>query len=168
MRSACRVEFGRDPCAAAAPVRVAEHRQTRFGKPLSQILSRGITPPMAMKLHRAPRTLITLRHDHGSTYISADFQRVIRFLGMTSSRAFVRLPEGNGVAERAIRTPKEQLFWIRHFATVDELLLALAGFAALHNASWLRERHGHRTPDQIRAGQTALETEAATEFNSAV
>ena len=37
----------------------------------------------------------------------------------------------------------------------------------IYNASWLRERHGHRTPDQIRAQQTALETEAATGFKLA-
>ena len=94
--------------------------------------------------------------------MSNDFQREIRFLGVTSSPAFVRQPEGNGVAERAIRTLKEQLLWVRHFATVEELRLALAEFAALYNATWLRERHGHKTPDQIRAAQLGLETEAAT------
>ena len=71
------------------------------------------------------------------------------------------------MAERAIRTLKEQLLWVRHFATIEELRLALAEFAALYNASWLRERHGHRTPDQIRAEQRALETEAATGFKLA-
>ncbi|MFC3169405.1 integrase core domain-containing protein, partial [Paracoccus fontiphilus] len=110
---------------------------------------------------------LVLRHDHGSNYMSGDFQREIRFLGMTSSPAFVRQPEGNGVAERAIRTLKEQLLWVRHFATVEELRLALAAFAALYNANWLRERHGHKTPDQIRAEQRALETEAATGFKLA-
>lgn len=110
---------------------------------------------------------LVLRHDHGSNYMSGDFQREIRFLGMTSSPAFVRQPEGNGVAERAIRTLKEQLLWVRHFATVEELRLALAAFAALYNASWLRERHGHRTPDQIRTEQRTLETEAATGFKLA-
>jgi len=110
---------------------------------------------------------LTLRHDHGSTYISADFQREIRFLGMTSSPAFVRQPEGNGVAERAIRTLKEQLLWVRHFATVEELRQALAEFAAHHNAHWLRARHGHRTRNQIRAEQKALETEAAAGFKLA-
>ncbi|MFC3631573.1 integrase core domain-containing protein [Paracoccus angustae] len=99
--------------------------------------------------------------------MSGDFQREIRFLGMTSSPAFVRQPEGNGVAERAIRTLKEQLLWVRHFATIEELRLALATFAALYNARWLRERHGHRTPDQIRAEQRALETKAATGFKLA-
>jgi len=39
---------------------------------------------------------LALRHDHGSVYLSADFQTEIAFLGMTSSPAFVRQPEGKG------------------------------------------------------------------------
>lgn len=35
---------------------------------------------------------LVLRHDHGSNYMSGDFQREIRFLGMTGSPAFVRQP----------------------------------------------------------------------------
>ena len=105
---------------------------------------------------------LTLRHDHGSNYMADDFQKEIGCFGMISSPAFVRQPEGNGVAERAIRTLKEQLLWVRHFETVEELRQALAAFAAKHNASWLRQRHGYKTPDQIRAAQKALEPEAAT------
>ena len=105
---------------------------------------------------------LKLRHDHGSNYMAEDFQAEIRFCGIVSSPAFVRQPEGNGVAERAIRTLKEQLLWVRHFATVEELRQALAAFAAQYNASWLRERHGYKTPDQIRAEQKGLEPEAAT------
>jgi len=99
--------------------------------------------------------------------MSEDFQREIKCFGITSSPAFVRQPEGNGVAERAIRTLKEQLLWVRHFATVEELRQALAAFAARYNASWLRERHGYKTPDQIRAEQKALETDAAKGFKMA-
>lgn len=105
---------------------------------------------------------LILRHDHGSNYMAEDFQREIRFLGITSSPSFVRQPEGNGVAERAIRTLKEQLLWVRPFATVEDLRLALAEFATLYNATWLRARHGHRTPDQIRAEQLGIAPEAAT------
>jgi len=105
---------------------------------------------------------LTLRHDHGSNYMADDFRREIECFGIISSPAFVRQPEGNGVAERAFRTLKEQLLWVRHFATVEELRQALAAFAAEHNASWLRQRHGYKTPDQIRAEQKALEPEAAT------
>jgi putative transposase len=105
---------------------------------------------------------LILRHDHGSNYMAEDFQREIRFLGITSQPSFVRQPEGNGVAERAIRTLKEQLLWVRHFDTVEDLRQALAKFATLYNATWLRARHGHRTPDQIRAEQLGLAPEAAT------
>ena len=52
---------------------------------------------------------LALRHDHGSQYVSHDFQREIAFLGIDSSPAFVRAPEGNGCAERFIRTLKENL-----------------------------------------------------------
>ena len=45
----------------------------------------------------------------GSQYVSDHFQNEITFLGMTSSPAFVREPEGNGCAERFIRTLKENL-----------------------------------------------------------
>src|SRR3712207_4627688 len=54
---------------------------------------------------------LQLRHDHGSQYVSHHFQAEIRFLGIASSPAFVR--EGNGCAERFIRTLKENLLWVR-------------------------------------------------------
>ena len=57
---------------------------------------------------------------------------------------------------------KEQLLWVRHFETVEQLRQALAAFATHYNASWLRQRHGCETPDQIRAEQKALEPEAPT------
>ncbi len=39
-----------------------------------------------------------LRHDWGSQYLSDDYQAEIRTLGMESSPAFVRQPEGNGAS----------------------------------------------------------------------
>ena len=47
---------------------------------------------------------LKLRHDHGSNYMSGDFQDEIKCLGIEASPSFVRQPEGNGVAERFIRT----------------------------------------------------------------
>ena len=63
----------------------------------------------------------------------------------------MREPEGNGVAERFIRTLKEQLLWVRTFDTVEELRLALLEFKERYNRQWLCERHGHHTPAQVRA-----------------
>ena len=96
---------------------------------------------------------LQLRHDHGSQYVSHHFQAEIRFLGLESSPAFVREPEGNGCAERFIRTLKENLLWVRPFATIEELRLALQAFKETYNQNWIIERHGYRTPAQVRAEQ---------------
>jgi putative transposase len=96
---------------------------------------------------------LQLRHDHGSQYVSHDLQAEIRFLGIESSPAFVREPEGNGCAERFIRTLRESLLWVRRFETVEELRLALIAFKRTYNQGWIIERHGHKTPAQVRADQ---------------
>ena len=73
-------------------------------------------------------------------------RRKLAFLGIESSPAFVRAPEGNGCAERFIRTLKENLLWVRPFDTVEELRQALLGFREIYNTIWLIERHGFRHP----------------------
>src|ERR671927_112068 len=104
---------------------------------------------------------LRLRHDHGSQYVSHDFQAEVRFLGITSSPAFVREPEGDGCAERFIRILKENLLWVRPFATVEELRLAVQAFKEQYNETWLIGRHGYKTPAQVRAGQIAAMPMAA-------
>jgi transposase InsO family protein len=98
---------------------------------------------------------LAIRHDHGSASMSDDFQQELSFLGMTSSPSFVREPEGTGIAERFIRTLKENLLWVRHFATVVELIEALQEFQRRYNDQWLIERHGYRSPAQVRQDLTA-------------
>jgi putative transposase len=104
---------------------------------------------------------LAIRHDHGSNYLSDHFQRELRFLGMTSSPSFVREPEGNGCSERFIRTLKEQLLWVRSFATVADLVEALGEFKRTYNERWVIRRHGHRTPSQVRRDLVGSKTAAA-------
>ena len=89
---------------------------------------------------------LKLRHDHGSQFVADDFQRELAFLGIASSPAFVREPEGNGCVERFIRTLKENLLWLRRFDTIEELRLALHAFKDTYNRTWIVERHGYQTP----------------------
>jgi putative transposase len=117
---------------------------------------------------------LALRHEHGSQYVSHHFQREVRFPGVASSPAFVRQPEGpvgfaditpwdraepDGCAERSIRVLKGlephsgSRLWVRRFDTVEELRLALLAFKQTHNRSWIIERHGYKTPAQVRADQ---------------
>jgi putative transposase len=93
---------------------------------------------------------LAMRHDHGSQYLSDDFQAELRFLGITSSPAFVRQPEGNGCIERFFRTLKEQLLWVRPFRDVEELRQGLLAFKETYNKEWLIERLGFRSPAQVR------------------
>jgi putative transposase len=85
--------------------------------------------------------------------MSDAFQTELRFLGIESSPAFVRAPEGNGCAERFIRTLKENLLWVQAFDTVEQLRAALIAFRDRYNAEWLIERHGFRPPSAIRVEQ---------------
>jgi transposase InsO family protein len=104
---------------------------------------------------------LAVRHDHGSQYMSDTFQTEMRFLGIESSPAFVRAPEGNGCAERFIRTLKENLLWIETFDTVEELRLALLDFREIYNTTWLIQRLGYRTPAQARQDQLSQAALAA-------
>jgi len=100
---------------------------------------------------------LKIRHDHGSQFMSDHFQKEIRFLGMESSPAFVRQPEGNGCIERFFRTLKEQLLWVRHFQDLDELQQALHEFRDRYNREWLIERLGFQSPRQARERFLALQ-----------
>src|SRR6184192_1279222 len=117
--------------------------------------------PQATRFHGFGKAIargLAVRHDHGSQYMSHHFQKEIAFLGIESSPAFVRAPEGNGCAERFIRTLKENLLWVRSFDTIEELRQALLEFRQTYNATWLIERHGFLTPAQFR--QKQLQTAA--------
>ena len=93
--------------------------------------------------------------------MSDHFQKEIAFLGIESSPAFVRAPEGNGCAERFIRTLKENLLWVRTFETIEELRQALLAFRDTYNTTWLIERHGFITPEAFRQKQLPAIPKAA-------
>lgn len=103
---------------------------------------------------------LKLRHDNGSQYVSDAFQDELDFLAIESSPSFVRAPEGNGCAERFIRTLKEQLLWVRTFATVEELRLALHEWVRTYNEKWLVARHGYRSPATVRRELIAIQAAA--------
>ncbi len=77
------------------------------------------------------------------------------------SRQINDLPGGRGfgegqVAERFMRTLKEQCIYLHQFASLEEALRLIGEFIARYNAEWLIERLGHRTPAQARAEAEAL------------
>jgi len=93
---------------------------------------------------------LAVRHDHGTQYVSHHFQRQLRFWGIAPSYAFVGEPQTNGVAERFIRTMKEQVIHGRIYRNVEELRRAVAAFVERYNAHWLVEKLGFISPNQAR------------------
>jgi putative transposase len=110
-----------DHCSAECVGIHASHGATRFEalEPIRQ----GIRRHFGAFGKDIARGLV-VRPDHGSQYMADRFQKELAFLGIESSPAFVRALEGNGCAERFIRTLKENLPWVRTFDTVEEPRLA--------------------------------------------
>lgn len=104
---------------------------------------------------------IKLRMDHGTQYLSDHFQNQVKAWGMTPSFAFLEQPQTNGVAERFIRTLKEQAIYGRTFNTMEEVRQAVAEFVEPYNESWLIEKNGYLSPRQAREAYYVREIEAA-------
>ncbi len=147
-----------DHCSAECVGIHAHARATRFQalEPIRQ----GVRQHFGGFAQAIARGL-AIRHDHGSQYMSDHFQKELVFLGIGSSPAFVRSPEGNGCAERFIRTLKENLLRVRTFETVEELRQALLAFRETYNTTWLIERHGFLSPAEYRKRQLQPIAQAA-------
>ncbi len=150
--------FAVDHCSLECVGIHAAKRGTRFLalEPLRQ----GVREHFGAFAPQAAQGL-ALWHDHGSQYMSHDFQEELAFLGIKSSPAFVRAPEGNGCAERFVRILKENLLWVRTFSTVEELRQALLEFQRTYNHYWILQCHGYKTPAQVRLEQSRAMSLAA-------
>ncbi len=93
---------------------------------------------------------LELRMDHGTQYLADHFLNQLRFWGIKPSFAFVEQPQTNGVAERFIRTLKEQVIHGRVYRTIEEVRQAVAAFVQRYNDEWRVEKLGFLTPREAR------------------
>jgi transposase InsO family protein len=94
---------------------------------------------------------VELRTDHGPQYTGADCAALCARWRIAHTYAPVGRPTGNAVAERFIRTLKEELIWLRDWESADELRAAIA--------VWLHHYLNHR-PHQALNWQTPNERRA--------
>ena len=118
-------------------------------------LLREVTTERFGSVERAVAAGLALRYDGGPCFRSEHYQVEIDHLGISRSPAYHYEPETNGCAEKAIQTLKEQLLWIERFESFEELRVAVRAFGRTYNQSWLLERHGYRTPIEVRAAIAA-------------
>ncbi|MGH8866229.1 MAG: IS3 family transposase [Burkholderiales bacterium] len=99
---------------------------------------------------------LRLRCDWGPQYLATAWINEVKWLGITISPSYVGEPECNGVAERFMRTLKEQCLYLHQFQSLEDARVAIAEFIQRYNTQWLIERLGHRTPAQARADAPPL------------
>jgi transposase InsO family protein len=54
------------------------------------------------------------------------------------------------VAERFIRTLKEECLYLHDFQSLEEARTIIGEFIERYNHGWILERHGYRTPAEAR------------------
>ena len=64
------------------------------------------------------------------------------------------MAECNGIMERWIRTLKEECLYLHDFATLEEARQVIRAFVERYKHAWLLERHGYRTPADLRRALT--------------
>ena len=94
---------------------------------------------------------VELRTDHGPQYTGGDCEELCSRWKLAHTYAPVGRPTGNAVAERFIRTIKEELVWLRDWNSADELAAAIE--------HWLEGYH-HQRPHQALAWRTPAEHRA--------
>ncbi|MGH7567894.1 MAG: integrase core domain-containing protein [Gemmatimonadales bacterium] len=87
-------------------------------------------------------------------YTAHQFLGELRWLGIRPTPSYVGEPECNGIMERWIRTLKEECLYLHDFTTLEEARQVIAEFIERYNREWLLERHGHRTPVEVRTSLT--------------
>jgi putative transposase len=104
---------------------------------------------------------VELRTDHGPQYTGADCAQLVDEWGLDHTYAPVGRPTGNAVAERVIRTLKEEVVWLRDWESIDELRAAVLAWMKRYNEQRPHQALGWKTPDEYRAEHLGAATIAA-------
>jgi transposase InsO family protein len=104
---------------------------------------------------------VELRTDHGPQYTGADCAALVEKWGLVHTFAPVGRPTGNAVAERVIRTMKEEVIWLRDWKNAAELREALLAWVVRYNTRRPHQALGWKTPAEYRAEKLGLAAENA-------
>jgi putative transposase len=94
---------------------------------------------------------VELRSDHGSVYTGADAHAFALRWGVEQTFAPVGRPTGNAVAERTIRTMKEECVWLADWRGIAQLREALAAWKRTFNEERPQQSLRWLTPAEYRA-----------------
>lgn len=94
---------------------------------------------------------LELRTDHGPQYTGVDCEELCLEWHVDHTLAPVGRPTGNAVAERVIRTMKEECIWLRDWTSAAELQEALSTWRRVYNEERPHQALKWQTPSERRA-----------------
>jgi putative transposase len=95
---------------------------------------------------------LEVRTDHGPQYTGADCEVFCGEWSLDHTLAPIGRPTGNAVAERVIRTMKEECIWLRDWRSATELHAALVEWQRSYNDDRPHQSLSWRTPSEARRG----------------
>lgn len=104
---------------------------------------------------------VELRSDHGSVYTGADAHTFALRWGVEQTFAPVGRPTGNAVAERTIRTMKEECIWLADWRDQAALRAALATWRSEFNDIRPHQSLNWATPAEYRSAKLGLPAKLA-------
>lgn len=91
------------------------------------------------------------RTDHGPQFTGGDARDLCSDWNIEHTFAPIGRPTGNAVAERVIRTLKEEVLWVQDFDTVEDVRRAVESWIPLYNDRRPHQALKFSTPSEVRA-----------------
>jgi len=93
---------------------------------------------------------LRLRTDNGSIFLAKSYWDELKRLGIEPEYTPYSCPQANGIAERFMRTIKEECIWQHRFNTLQEAELVISEWIKFYNNQRRHSRLGYLTPVQYR------------------
>lgn len=92
---------------------------------------------------------LSLMSDNGCQPTSISFMKACGALGINQAFTSYNNPKGNADTERFFRTMKEELLWLREWASPFELLNLIGEWLPKYNTGYLHSALGYKTPNHV-------------------
>jgi len=92
-----------------------------------------------------------IRHDNGLVFGSKLFRAVVKDYGLKQEFITPYTPEQNGLAERFIRSLKEECVWQNNFESIEQARATIAKWIDWYNSGRPHQSLNYKTPDAVHA-----------------
>lgn len=93
---------------------------------------------------------LTLRHDNGLVFGSKLYRGLCRDYGLNQEFITPYTPEENGLAERFIRSFKEECVWLHRFESMEQAQLEISRWIEWYNTDRPHQSLGYKTPEEVK------------------